>query len=263
MKRFLAYLILMCFAAACTPATTTGPGELSDAPRPRTDQQAQQFDDSDTPPVTASNRFARPPSGSEAQTPAEWHEAPRTRTKDGDDSRYAEPKSPSAEEMRADKGRRAPAPPPAANKSAADLAYGADASSGAGSTARSAAPMHEGGAQPLAKKSERAYEDERPGLGTSWGETRSSQVYETTFERDSSSPTYTAALSYNDRRGASALAGGNGYSSYASVGMSSALTISLRDNYGNTLPAYRGNGRTVAVGENGQRYTVVVQNKTN
>jgi hypothetical protein len=105
--------------------------------------------------------------------------------------------------------------------------------------------------------------DDRPGLGTTWGETRYSAVNEVHFERDSDSPNYTAIMHYNDHRGASALAGNSTYSRSAAIGLGSALTMSVRDEYGNNLSAVRGNGRTVAVGENGQRYTIVVDNNTN
>jgi hypothetical protein len=104
--------------------------------------------------------------------------------------------------------------------------------------------------------------DDRPGLGTSWGETRYSSVSEVPFERDSSRPVYTAALHYNDERGASALAG-SAYTTTARVNLSSALTVWLRNEYGGALSAYHGNGRTVAVGEHGQRYAIVVHNNTN
>ena len=82
------------------------------------------------------------------------------------------------------------------------------------------------------------------------------------FERDSSRPTYSATLHYNDQRGASALAGRDWgtYTASAAVGLGSALTLSLRGEYGSTLSAYRGGGRTVAIGEHGQRYIIVVQN---
>ena len=48
----------------------------------------------------------------------------------------------------------------------------------------------------------------RPGLGTSWGETRHSEVTHTAFERaDEGSPTAIGSFYYNDRQGAEAMAG--------------------------------------------------------
>jgi len=106
--------------------------------------------------------------------------------------------------------------------------------------------------------------DERPGLGTSWGETRYSAVNDVPFERDRGGPCYTGALNYNDARGAYALAGsGMARSSAASITLGGALSVSLRDAYGNALSAYRGEGRTVAIGRDGERYSIVVQNHTN
>ncbi len=106
--------------------------------------------------------------------------------------------------------------------------------------------------------------DERPGLATSWGETRYSAVSEVPFERDGSSPTYTAALHYNDPEGAWALAGrGGGYRTEAAVNLGGALILSLRNEHGGSFGAYRGGGRTVAIGNRGQRYSIVLENRTN
>ncbi|MBN1959437.1 MAG: hypothetical protein JW841_00705 [Deltaproteobacteria bacterium] len=121
-------------------------------------------------------------------------------------------------------------------------------------------------AKPRAKLSRPPVQpQERPGLGTSWGENHYSAVSEVAFVRDSSRPNYNATIYYNDVQGASASTGYNTsrYSTSAQVGLGLALTISLRDEYGNTLSAYRGRGRTVAIGHHGQRYVIVVQNNTN
>jgi hypothetical protein len=107
--------------------------------------------------------------------------------------------------------------------------------------------------------------EDRPGLGTTWGESRYSSVTEVPFERDGSQPTYQATVHYNDERGASALVGRN-YGEYAisaAVSLGGALSLSLRDDAGRQLRAYRGNGRTVAIGEHGQRYAILVRNNTN
>lgn len=112
---------------------------------------------------------------------------------------------------------------------------------------------------------QRPRQEERPGLGTSWGETRHSEVTQTYFERDGSSPSYSGALNYNDEQGAYALAARDGRvrSSRAELGLGGAVTVSLVDESGRTMRAYRGGGRTVAVGGHGDRYSIFVQNHTN
>jgi hypothetical protein len=102
----------------------------------------------------------------------------------------------------------------------------------------------------------------RPGLGTTWGETRYSQVNEVPFERDDARPTYTGSLHYNDARGARAMSGVESGSS-AAISIGNALTLSVRSEWGSTLSAYRAQGRTIAIGEAGQRYSLVVHNRTN
>ena len=47
---------------------------------------------------------------------------------------------------------------------------------------------------------------ERPGLGTGWGESRTSHVHEVAFEREGATPFAMGALHYNDRHGVEALA---------------------------------------------------------
>ena len=137
---------------------------------------------------------------------------------------------------------------------------------GAGAPARRLTALEGAGATADSSRSLSAPEPkDRPGLGTTWGENRYSSVTQVPFVRDGSSPSYTATMNYNDERGAAALAGrGPGlYTTAASIGLGGALTLSLRNESGTPLAAYRGGGRTVAIGEHGQRYTIVVQNNTN
>jgi hypothetical protein len=109
-------------------------------------------------------------------------------------------------------------------------------------------------------------EKSRPGLGTSWGERVSSRVSGTSFTRASSdSPDATAAFFYNDESGVAASARGRfvdyGDSVMPLVGGS--VTVSLVDTSGRPLRAAHVDGRTIAVGSDGDRYVVRVDNHTN
>lgn len=106
--------------------------------------------------------------------------------------------------------------------------------------------------------------DTRPGLGTEWGETRTSRVHDVTFVRDSSRPFATATLHYNDRRGVDAMANLHAQRetrrNVAAGG--GAVSISIRDANGNPLEAVHVGDRTMVVGQAGQRYSIVLTNHT-
>lgn len=132
-----------------------------------------------------------------------------------------------------------------------------------------AAAPADAGAMPStssAEPSREARAEERPGLATHWGETRSSFVRTTTFDRaDGSSPFATGMLWYNDRSGARTMAAseGRGRGSFASLELASGgVTVSLRGEDGSTLPAVSSNGRLIAVGDAGSRYTIQLVNHT-
>ena len=106
--------------------------------------------------------------------------------------------------------------------------------------------------------------DSRPGLGTEWGETRSSRVHDVTFVRESSRPFATAMLHYNDRRGVDAMANLQAQRETrrnVSAG-GGAVTISIKDASGNPLEAVHVGDRTMVVGQAGQRYSIVLTNHT-
>jgi hypothetical protein len=133
------------------------------------------------------------------------------------------------------------------------------ASSGAAPSAQSyGEPRH------AAVESVREPVPDRPGLGTSWGEPLEAPLTFTPFERASSSPWAELALHYNDAAGVSAHAqylgarpaplelwAGNG-----------ALSVALVDEDGRTLPGFTAGGRTLVIGEDGERYRIVVHNAT-
>jgi hypothetical protein len=108
--------------------------------------------------------------------------------------------------------------------------------------------------------------EDRPGLGTQWGETRESRVHDVTFTRaNGDHPFAIASMFYNDRAGVEALArfhGGSspGFREYSARG--GAITVSIRDSAGRPLDALRVADRTYVVGESGERYSVFLTNHT-
>ena len=120
--------------------------------------------------------------------------------------------------------------------------------------------MHESRSEPAPSAAD------RPGLGTEWGETRYSQVHNVSFDRaDEDHPSEVVSLYYNDREGARAMAR---YGDYREIGDATVrspglgITVSLSDGGGRPLPAFFAGGHTYAIGEAGERYTIVVSNQT-
>jgi hypothetical protein len=142
---------------------------------------------------------------------------------------------------------------------------------GAGSTAPSVAQAPGAPAGAATEGEDQAYEsgaapETRPGLGTTWGEDRSSRVTQTPFDRQTpSSPFAVATVYYNDNEGVTAMASQSSRSDYGDNVfpiMQSGITVRLLDESGRPLPSTRAGGRTYVVGEAGQRYTLEVSNHT-
>ena len=84
---------------------------------------------------------------------------------------------------------------------------------------------------------------DRPGLGTKWGETRISRVASTAFERASKQPLAVAAINYNEAAGIRAMAG----------------AVEWRRGW----PLLRSPAdRWFVAGEEGRRYSIVVRNRS-
>ncbi len=102
----------------------------------------------------------------------------------------------------------------------------------------------------------------RPGLGTEWGESRESHITEVSFLReDPSRPFAQAQLYYNDWQGVQALAsfhGGPRFHSYGAAG--GAITVSIRGAGGEALDAMNVGDRTYVIGQEGERYAIVIEN---
>lgn len=108
---------------------------------------------------------------------------------------------------------------------------------------------------------------ERPGLGTQWGETRESRVHDVTFLRaDADRPFAVAALHYNDLAGVQQLAAFHdsrtGHFREVPTG-GGAISISIRDANGSPLEALKTSDRTYVIGQENERYSIVLTNHTN
>ena len=107
---------------------------------------------------------------------------------------------------------------------------------------------------------------ERPGLGTEWGETRSSHVHDVSFVRaDDGRPFAVASLHYNDRAGVEALATYHAERAARFRDVSAAggaISVSIRDESGEPLQALHVADRTYVMGNAGQRYSIVLTNHT-
>jgi hypothetical protein len=105
---------------------------------------------------------------------------------------------------------------------------------------------------------------DRPGLGTSWGETVSAPIHFAPFQRATATPWAELALHYNDADGVLA------HARYLGVAPAplevdagdGALSVAVVDDDGRTLPGVTAGGRTLIVGEDGERYRIVIRNAT-
>jgi hypothetical protein len=106
---------------------------------------------------------------------------------------------------------------------------------------------------------------ERPGLGTTWGETTYSRVESRVFDRAGSAPFAAVALHYNDADGVAAHAdyrGGAQPQPLAAYTPNRGISVALVDDRGAILPGLFAGGRTLIAGADGQRYRIQVVNHT-
>jgi hypothetical protein len=146
----------------------------------------------------------------------------------------------------------APPPPPAASSPSSPAS-----SEGASAQRSSSSGSHWQTPQPAPH--------DRPGLGTEWGESRESHIREVSFFRsDDEGPFATASLFYNDRQGVEALAAWHGGTPrfHDISAVRGAITVSLRDAWGTPLDAMHVGDRTYVVGQQGERYSIVIANHT-
>lgn len=133
--------------------------------------------------------------------------------------------------------------------------YGSDAAAqpGAASDAAGRSAEEPSAASPQA----------RPGLGTQWGETRTSHITNAPFMRaDVESPFSKGQIFYNDENGAKTMANMSGIKAFSvgSVSLGGGIaTMRLKDGSGRFLSGFEANGKQFVVGTEGDRYTIVIQ----
>lgn len=103
--------------------------------------------------------------------------------------------------------------------------------------------------------------EDRPGLGTGWGERRSSQVSDSDFVRSSSSPAAATRVYYNDAAGVSDMSG-PGFASRRSFDVGGVATLKVVSSSGRALPGSVRSGRNYVIGEHGERYSIELKNRT-
>jgi hypothetical protein len=116
-----------------------------------------------------------------------------------------------------------------------------------------------------AKRSGFTPAQERPGLGTAWGEQRDSWVEPVPFARSSGErPAGQDRIYYNDREGVNAMLDFLGGDSKPCGGMqqstSGLLRFGVRTGNGRWVECHELRGRRFAVAESGERYEVVLRN---
>ncbi len=121
-----------------------------------------------------------------------------------------------------------------------------------------------GGAQGEMWSAQQPAPENRPGLGTEWGETRESRIREVSFFRaDPDRPFAVADLFYNDWQGVQALAAFHGGPRFRDIpAAGGAITVSIRNAYGEPLEAMHVGDRTYVIGQEGERYTIRIENHT-
>lgn len=151
----------------------------------------------------------------------------------------------------------------APNSAASNYGYGAGKSaSPAAADAVSVAPMRndEGEATVSGGLAER---QDKPGLGTAYGEQRASSVRGVHFQRaDQYNPDILLSMRYNDAEGVrqiSQVKTGSPYMQSASR-QTGAVSFTVRDEYGAPLPAAQVGADVYAIGDPGARYTIGVEN---
>lgn len=157
-------------------------------------------------------------------------------------------------ESRGDSAAKSAAPAPAYGPAPATQAAPEYGAPGGMQAPKSADAAGSRGARPT----------ERPGLGTEWGETRSSRVHEVSFVRsDATNPMAMLSVNYNDRTSIDALARyHNDRSSEARrfVTANGYVSVAIEGGNGDPLETVRVGGRSYVVGEEGSRYVLAITN---
>ncbi|MBL9020638.1 MAG: hypothetical protein JNL21_00500 [Myxococcales bacterium] len=103
----------------------------------------------------------------------------------------------------------------------------------------------------------------RPGLGTTWGETRDSKITSAPFSRaDASNAFATSALFYNDEEGARSMATASGFRRFSEGSIDvggGVVSARLKGGDGRFLSGFEASGKKFVVGQAGDRYSIVLQ----
>ena len=149
------------------------------------------------------------------------------------------------------------APSPAQKSASAGSVYGAPSVSDQSvASSRARAPSKPTSA-PVMR------EAERPGLATQWGETRTSWVTTTTFNRDGNQPWSVLRIQYDDEAGIWARTGRHTYSELATnlvETQNGFISVQIVDASGSPLAGLSQGSRSFVVGRNGDRYSIRVTN---
>jgi len=153
--------------------------------------------------------------------------------------------------------------PTVSTQSEAPAEYGLSNEKSAGASLDEAAPAPSTEARAPRPAQER---EERPGLGTVWGETRASRVSTTAFMReDVDTPFEVARIFYDDASGVRAMLRRSGLGSLRDDSFEiagGALTVRLLDSSGRPLRGGSTGGRHFVVGQDGERYSIQIRNNT-
>ncbi|EYF04770.1 Hypothetical protein CAP_4246 [Chondromyces apiculatus DSM 436] len=117
-----------------------------------------------------------------------------------------------------------------------------------------------------AKPTDQREAQNRPGLATQWGETRHSSITTVPFVRaEPMNPFGMTSLFYNDEQGARAMANASGFRRLQAQTFTlanGAVAVGLRGEGGGFLNGFVAGEKTFAIGQPGQRYSIVLRNLT-
>lgn len=142
---------------------------------------------------------------------------------------------------------------------------------GGGSAARSASPAAADASAPMAEydrgdasvSGSLAERDNKPGLGTAYGEQHASSVRGVQFKRaDTYTPDILLSMRYNDAEGVRQISQVKTGSPYVqpATRQTGMVSVTLRDEYGAPLSGAQVGSDLYAIGEPGSRYTIAVEN---
>jgi hypothetical protein len=212
-------------------------------------------------PNAAPSPYAQPPSGEEsesanvpsaAEAPTQERSVSPTRNATGSSNDAAERNLGAS-----DNG--SPSFSPSGSQPSPSSARAPAADSRAESRSRGGVAYKSTPTQPL-----RTQPEVRPGLGTTWGETRTSTVRPVSFTRQTSTDPFALfRVFYNDQTGILAQTGErslNAFSSNYTEDPNRFVSVEIVDPNGTALPGVYQNNNTYVLGRDGERYAIRVRN---